>query len=572
MIRFLSIRRLAVIDELDVEFRPGLNVLTGETGAGKSIVVQAIALLLGARAAADLVRTGSDSAQVQAQLEARDGRDVVVRREISAQGRSRAFIDDALVSAGALALFTRDLIELHGQHDHQVLLDPDSHLDLLDEHAGLLDQRVEVERAFAEMRNAASRLEPLVESRSARAARVDVIRYQLADLDRLATRAGEDDDLRAARLVLANGERLRWLTDEAYHALYEGEAAVLGALGRIWRSVAELASLDPAFGPYLAARDGVRSQLEDLAFFLRAYGAGIDASPERLGAVESRLAAIERLQHRHGVGSAAQLASLAERLRGELDALDQSEEDIRTCERTLAAARKAYVECALQLSARRRPAAEDLCRRLESLLGDLAMPATRCEYRWRNLAEGEWGARGLDAGALFLSANPGEELRRLDAIASGGELSRLMLAIRSLAAREATGKTLVFDEVDAGIGGATADVVGGKLRALATTHQVLCITHLPQVAAHGTVQFHVSKAVDEGRTRVRVQLLDSSQRIHEIARMMGGEVIGAATIAGARELLARRGESESEQKTKGESSTTRGAKRRERKVGQEVSD
>ena len=300
MLRFLSISHLAVIDRLELELPSGLTALTGETGAGKSIVVGAVGLLVGGRASADLVRTGEDLATVQAVFERPDGSEMIVRREISAQGRSRAFVDGALTTTAALRDAVGWLVDLHGQHEHQVLLDPSTHLDLLDEFASLTPQRAAVADAFGRWQRLRDERQQLAQAEHQKASRSEFLAFQLAEIDRVNPQAGEDEELTATRHVLANADRLQRLCGEAYTALYDGESAALGTLGTVWKKVGELGALDARFAPYLEAREALKSQLEDLAFFLRSYAADIDASPARLQEIEDRLAQLDRLKKKHG--------------------------------------------------------------------------------------------------------------------------------------------------------------------------------------------------------------------------------------------------------------------------------
>src|SRR5438105_3333676 len=299
MLRFLRIRNLAVIAGLEVEFEPGFNVLTGETGAGKSILVEAVGLLLGARASADLVRTGEAQATIEAIFEA-DERELIVRREISSQGRSRSFINGALATAAALRDLSARLVELHGQHEHQALLDPLAHLPLLDEYGDLGDIASNVALAWTKVRMLREQLERSRMDAREKAARLDLIAFQLGEIEKAAPRPGEDEELAATKQVLASAERVQRLCQESYDALYDSEAAVLAGLGGVWKRVGELATIDPHFAPYVESRDGIKSQLEDLAFFLRSYADGIDASPGRLQQVEDRLALLERLKRKYG--------------------------------------------------------------------------------------------------------------------------------------------------------------------------------------------------------------------------------------------------------------------------------
>jgi DNA repair protein RecN (Recombination protein N) len=550
MLRFLRIRNLAVIEAVEVEFEPGFNVLTGETGAGKSILVEAVGLLLGARASADLVRTGEAQATIEAIFEdnpatrvARPGqageRELIVRREISSQGRSRSFINGALATAAALRDLSARLVELHGQHEHQALLDPLAHLPLLDEYAGLGDMAADVASAWTKVRTLREQLERSRMDAREKTARLDLIAFQLGEIEKAAPKPGEDDELAAARQVLASAERIQRLCQEGYAALYDSDEAVLAGLSGVWKRVGELATIDPQFATYVEARDAIKSQLEDLAFFLRSYADGIDASPARLQQVEDRLVLLERLKRKYGP-TLPEVIDKGAALSRERELLTGAGERTEDLVDALGAATAAYVSVAKTLSHKRRNAALMFGRDLEDLLAELAMQRTRFEVRFngKELPEEAWSERGIDQAEFFVSPNPGEDLRPLARIVSGGELSRVMLALKTLAAQDAPGKTLIFDEVDAGIGGRVADVVGSRLRALGERFQVLCITHLPQIAARGTAQFMIEKSVRGNRTVTRVERLDEAARVEEVARMIGGAAVTEQVRATARDLLA----------------------------------
>jgi DNA repair protein RecN (Recombination protein N) len=578
MLRFLKISHLAVIDAVEVEFEPGFNVLTGETGAGKSILVEAVGLLLGGRASGDLVRTGEEVASIEAIFES-GGEELVVRREITAQGRSRAFVNGALATAGALKDLSARLIELHGQHEHHTLLDPATHVGVLDTF-GRVDG-VETATAFELMRAAAEELARVRRAIADRETRQELVTFQLGELDRAGLKASEADgasedaELASARQVLASAERVERLCAESYASLYESDAAILASLGAVWRRVGELAALDPKFQPYLEARDAIKPQLEDLALFLRRYGDGLEASPARLQQIEERLALLERLKRRHGP-TLADVIAKRDALRRELGDLEGGDERVAELERAYAAARAAYVKAAGALGSARRRAGPDFARQLERMLGELAMERTRFEVRFNAepLPESAWSARGSDAAEFFVSPNPGEELRPLARIVSGGELSRVMLGIKTLTATSRHGFSdaadrppslsapgLVFDEVDAGIGGRVADVVGRKLRTLGSAFQVLCITHLPQIAAYADSHFQIQKKVERGRTRTTVVRLDERRRVDELARMLGGEAISDGLRASAREMLMER-----QAKAKGESESPGQERQRKKKT------
>jgi DNA repair protein RecN (Recombination protein N) len=580
MLRFLHISHLAVIDSAKVEFGAGLTVLTGETGAGKSILVEAVGLLLGDRASGDLVRTGEEAASIEAIFESGE-EELLVRREITAQGRSRAFINGSLATAGQLKELAGRLIELHGQHEHHTLLDPATHLTVLDTYAQLEPLRAPVGAAFDRMRATVDELARLRAAVAERETRQELLTFQLAELDRAGLKAAEPDDpgedveLAALRQVLTSAERVERLCVESYASLYESDDAVLARLGHVWRRVGELATLDPQFQPYLDARDAIKSQLEDLAVFLRRYVDQIDASPAKLQEVEERLALLERLKRKFGP-SLGDVVARRDALRRELTELTTGDERTGQLEAQLQADKAAYLAAAKRLSAERRKAAVTFARRVEELLADLAMERTRFDVRFADVHdESSWTGHGFDAPEFFVSPNPGEDLRPLVRVVSGGELSRIMLAIKTLTlgARLSAGDGervggagapgLIFDEVDAGIGGRVADVVGRNLRALGSMFQVLCITHLPQIAAYADTHVHIEKRVERGRTSTTVKQLDADGRVDELARMLGGEAITSGLRASAREMLGgRTGTAKGEAKPKGESESVKAKGRR----------
>jgi DNA repair protein RecN (Recombination protein N) len=547
MLRFLRIRNLAVIEAVEVEFEPGFNVLTGETGAGKSILVEAVGLLLGARASADLVRTGEPQATIEAIFDEPAGRELIVRREISNQGRSRSFVDGVLATASALRDLSARLVELHGQHEHQALLDPLAHLPLLDDYADACGLATEVVAAWTTLRLLRDELERSRMDEREKGARLDLIGFQLGEIEKGALKPGEDEELTATKQVLASAERIQRLCAESYATLYDRDDAVLAELGGVWKRIGELATIDPQFAPYVESRDGIKSQLEDLAFFLRSYADSIDASPARLQQVEDRLALLERLKRKYGptLHDVIQRRTMLARERDLLRGVGERADDLL---KTVETATAEYLSKARELSRRRRTAAVHFAREMEGLLDELAMARTRFEVRFNDgeLPESGWTERGIDSAEFFVSPNPGEELRPLARIVSGGELSRVMLALKTLAntkrrsmfdSNPLAPRTLIFDEVDAGIGGRVADVVGSRLQNLGKRFQVLCITHLPQIAARGDAQFLIEKSIRGSRTVTGVERLDQDGRVEEIARMIGGASITEQTRTSARELL-----------------------------------
>ncbi len=566
MLRHLRIRNLAVIEAVEVEFDAGFNVLSGETGAGKSILIEAVGLLLGGRASADLVRTGETVATIEALFEVAEplpelGTEILVRRELTHQGRSRAFVNGNLATATMLRDLAGRLVEMHGQHEHQALLDPATHLPLLDTFGGLDPVVIGVAAAFAEVRQLRDRLERSRMDAREKAARLELVAFQLAEIDKVGPKAGEDESLQATRQILASAERVQRLCEESYGSLYESDDAVLGQLAGIWKRVAELADIDPSFRPYVEARDAIKGQLDDLSLFLRDYMSGVDASPEALQQAEDRLAQIERLKRRWGPTLDEVLAK-RQALADERRLLTEGEGAPGELEARLVAAESGFLEAARHLSALRKAEAKTFSGKLEGILAGLAMARTRFEVRFSDLAgmPDRWTERGIDDVEFYVSPNVGEAVRPLVRIVSGGELSRIMLALKTLAAGEDTARTLIFDEVDAGIGGMVATVVGERLGELGRRFQVLCITHLPQIAAHATSHFSIEKSVRGGRTVTSVSRLGPEQRVDELARMLGGDAAladlrssAAGLIERARRPPAGEAKGENSPKTKGES-------------------
>ncbi len=554
MLKFLKINNIALAVQVELEFGPGLTLLTGETGAGKSILVDALGLLLGARASSDLIRTGEEQAQVEAVVEAPeaeaflesrglpfDGSELVLRREISSVGKGRASINGALVPLSVLRELAPRLCTIHGQHEPQGLLAAETHLELIDAFAGL--ERASVSAAHQRWREAEQALGELRRDRRERERRLEMLRYQLDDIERAGLRPREDEELRQEKVRCQNAGRLASLCAEAYALLYEDEAAVLTRLGQVFKRVEELAGYEPRFAAHVEARADMRGRLEDLAFGLRDYAGGIDSTPGRLDEIEARLQTIERLLRRYGA-TVDDVLAFAETCRSELRDLEAPEQH----EARLVAARDqaaaAYLDAARALSVRRHAAARELQKRVEGELSLLAMERTRFQVRFTPdepacdaSDTSSWTERGLEDAEFLLAPNVGEEPRPLARIASGGELSRILLALTAAADLDGSQRTLVFDEVDSGIGGRVAEIVGRKLRALAQRHQVLCVTHLPQIAAFAERHYAVRKRVGRGRTVTEVARLDPAARVDEIARMLGGEVVTESARRHAEELL-----------------------------------
>ncbi len=551
MLKLLRISNIALIPSLELEFAPGLTLLTGETGAGKSILIDALGLVLGSRASADLIRTGEDRAVVEAVAEGdglagfleahglpSDG-EAVIRREILSGGKGKATLNGALVPLSVLRDLAPLVATIHGQHEPQGLLDPATHLALLDRHAGLTQQAEAVAEAFRRLREAETALEHFRRDRRELERRREMLEFQAGEIERAGLTPGEDERLRQEKLLQANRDRLATLSGEAYGLLYEDEDAVLARLGQVHRRLEELAAIDPRFESYLEGRDMVRAQLDDLALFLRDYRDSLDVSPGRLDEIESRLALIDRLRRKYGA-TVAEVLAFGDGCRREAEGLGSPEDHEKALEAARAEAEKAFRRPAAALSQARREAAQELEKGTQRELALLAMEKARFKVEFRpERPEGRetWGDHGLETAEFLLSPNPGEALRPLARIASGGELSRILLAMKSAGELEGVGRTVVFDEVDSGIGGRVAEIVGRKLRAMARTQQVLCVTHLPQIAALAENHYAVRKRVDKGRTLTSVAVLEGDERIEEIARMLGGATVSEVGRQHAREMV-----------------------------------
>ena len=576
MLKLLRISNIAIISELELEFGSGLSLLTGETGAGKSILIDALGLLFGARASAELIRTGEERAVVEAVFESAgaarageahglpvDGEELVLRREVHSSGKGKATVNGALVPVSVLRELAPWLAAIHGQHEPQGLLDPETHIAVLDRHAGLADEAEALAGPFRRLREVDAELEALRRDRREAERRREMLDYQAAEIEKAHLAAGEEEALRQEKQIQASAGRLAELSSDAYRLLYDDEDAVVSRLGQIYRKVEELAAIDPRLAPHLEAKAAVRASLDDLALFLRDYREGLQVSPGRLDEIESRLDLVERLKRKYGA-TVEEVIAFGARCRTDLASLGSPEEREAALQREKEDLAGKYLAAARALSRKRRSAARDLEKKMQSELAELAMEKTRFKVQFQPDVAGDddaavWTERGLETAEFLISPNPGEELRGLARIASGGELSRILLALNSVATddepEEGPGsaqrsrsnsehgfiprerKTLVFDEVDAGIGGRVAEVVGRKLRAIAERHQVLCVTHLPQIASMADSHFVVRKRVERGRTITDVRPLSDAERVEEVARMLGGETVTETARRHAREMV-----------------------------------
>lgn len=549
MLRELRLKNFAVVESVTVPFAPGLNVLTGETGAGKSILVDAILLVTGARAQSDVIRADADTATAEAVfaisgavaavleeagLGADDHGEVVVRRELARSGRHRAFVNDSPVTVGLLERVGDLLVEVHGQHEHQRLLEPVRQLELLDRFAGDEDACARVAGLHAKYRTARDEAERTRAAVRDRTQREDLLRFQVTELDAARLRVGEEEELRGELRRVQHADRFRAGLSEALALLDDAPQSAAERLARAARILHDLGRLDPALGAPGEPIENARIQIEDAVGTLRRLRDGIQVEPDRLDAIQERLEALTRLKRKYGDGEEAMLR-LRDEAAQELDRLERHEELVAGQERVLGELEAELKAAAGALSARRRAAAARLAGQMQAALRALGMEQAVFEVALEPATE--TGPRGADRAELRLSSNPGEEVRALTRVASGGELSRMMLALKATLARADRVPTLVFDEVDAGIGGRVASVVAQTLGRAAEDRQVLCVTHLAPIAARAEHHVRVSKSVRGGRTRMAVATLTGDARVEEVARMLGGATTTAAARQHARDLL-----------------------------------
>jgi DNA repair protein RecN (Recombination protein N) len=557
----LAISNFAIIGHLEIHFKPGLNILSGETGAGKSIIINAVNLILGGRASAELIRSGAEEARVEALfhvplpspvaavLEEMDipyRGELLIKRHLSREGRNRIVINGSMATLQMLARLGPMMISISGQHEHQLLLKPENHLALLDDFSGLREDRENLRNTFNEHQALKDKRDALKKEIREKEERQDLARFQREEIEKAALRPAEDVALEAEKKRLLYAEKLMEEVREAYGALYERDNSVLSSLSQSVRRLERGADLEERLKAIVKALASAKAEIEESAMELRELERGLVMDPRRLEEVEERLQLLHKLKRKYGA-SIEEILLLKDRLAEMMDNLDQSKEELGRLESEIEEAEKALVSKASHLSRKRRQAAGRFEDSVKEELALLSLAGTRFEVQFQDHAESlkagreelmkRLRAEGLDRVEFMLSPNVGEDLKPLSKIASGGELSRIMLAVKSILARSSSVETIVFDEVDSGIGGATAEVVGDKLRSLAGYHQILCITHLPQIASKGKTHFMVEKQVLDGRARTVISELDYEERVREIARLLGGKKVSQKAVAHAKELL-----------------------------------
>lgn len=545
MLKELRIKNLAIIDDLTVRFAKGLNVLTGETGAGKSIVVDALGLSLGDRAQSDLVMSGESEAVVQAYfdldnfddlqdlgIDASDG--LLLKRVISSGGKSRAYINDSMVTLQTLSSVGKSLVDILSQHEHQSLLTQETQRTLLDSYGKLLPEKETVEKLYDEVHALKARHAEFRDKSRERAQRLDLLRFQLNEIESASLKPGEKEALEDERKILANMNKLTELTEAAYSALYESEGSCSERLSKVVSMLREMSAIDGSISEALQLVEAAMPLVEDASISLGRYRDRFDFEAGRLEHIEDRLDLIKKLEKKYGQGIDAIMMHM-DRVRAELQEIESADENLASVEAELKIREEELLKAASALSEKRRKTAQKIEKLITSTLRELAFGKAAFSIEMKT---GAVGPSGMDKIEFIFSANPGEPMKPLSKIISGGELSRVMLALKSILADVDDVPVLIFDEVDAGIGGKTAESVAKKLALISAGRQLLCITHLPQIASRGDFHLKIEKKETGNKVHVEVKELDGKERQDEIARMLSG-TITEISRRHAEELLER---------------------------------
>ena len=552
MLQELRIKNFAIIDELELSFLRGFNVITGETGAGKSIILSAVHLLLGDKATDELIRSSEEEASVEALFDVsghkkvmekikekhskaqNEGEEVfVIRRVLSRSGRGKVFVNANLATLGMLSEIGEELLSIYGQHEHQTLQRVETHMDILDEFGELAEVRDDVRSHFEKLTSLSQEIGRIRNEKDRRIREHDLMAFQSKEIEASKIQAGEEEAWREERRILVHAEKLMGFANLSEEAIYGEEDSALGRIQTILRKGQEMGSIDPSLSPLLKNLESIRIQLEEAALALRDYSRKVEINPARLEEVENRLEEIDRLKKKYGP-TAEDILLFKKRIDEALQSFTSDEERLSQLEVELEPLRKEIVALAERLSKERKRTGVELKKSIEKELGSLGMKKTTFEVRIDAVS---LSSKGIDRVEFLISPNIGEEVKPLAKIASGGELSRIMLAMKRILARVGGRQVLIFDEVDSGIGGAIAEVVGRKLRDLSQQHQVICVTHLPQIACFADSHHSVRKEVKGGRTVTLVDHLEKESVVDEIARMLGGVKITDKTRAHAREMI-----------------------------------
>ncbi|MGE9874762.1 DNA repair protein RecN [Hornefia butyriciproducens] len=535
MIQHLLIQNFAIIENTEIEFEDGLNIITGETGSGKSIVIEAVSLALGARADSSFVRSGKDKAVIQLAASL-DGQDYVITREISATGKNLCRLNGQLVTLGEISALASRIADIHGQYDNQNLRDPRQHLALVDQYrdAEISPLRAEFDAAYAAYKESRGQLDTLLKSEKESRKQADFYRFELAEIQRVDPSPEEDEELTEQIAILQNSEKIFSAVESAYGPLDENEFNVLSSMGNIQSSLESIRNFSREFAETADILNDAYYGLQDVAARLAGIREQISFRPEELDKLISRLDQIDELKKKYG-GSIGDVLAYRDRIQQELSQLENFDELRGTLEQETKQRLRALRTAAAALTGARQASAEALGQAIESELHDLNFDSARFEIRIS--AAPAISAEGGDEAEILISTNRGEPLKPLIRVASGGEISRIMLAIKNITGTYDKIPTMIFDEIDAGISGITASIVGRKLREISSSHQIICITHLPQIAACGDANYRICKETDANSTYTHVDRLDEEATIDEIARLLGGEIITETTRRSARELI-----------------------------------
>ena len=562
MLQEIRITNFAIIENLAIEFHAGLNVLTGETGAGKSIIIDALNLILGGRADTDTIRSGASTATVEACLNLDDPKtlamiadlgievengQVIIKRIISNSDKNRTYLNNSNLTVAALSKIGDRLIDIHGQHDHQSLLHPETHVDLLDHYGKLLADRDAFAEHYAAHQKTMQTLRQMQTNQGERLQRQDLLNFQIGEIDQAGLSVGEDDELKNEKNKLNHSEKLHQSVQNALDVLADAEGSALELLGRVDRELQSLPEIDPALEPQAQRGQTAYLEAQELAEELRDYQKTIEFNPQRLEEIEERLVEINGLKRKYG-NDIATILEYRETIGSELEALSMGEESMDALKAEIQTQQKALAGLAVELAKKREQAAEKLKKDVEKELRDLSMKHVQFGVRFLyepdaegfttyNKKKTRTHANGIGEIEFLFSPNPGEELRPLAKIASGGEISRVMLALKSILNDQDPVPVMVFDEVDSGISGSVAEKVGVKMKKIAQQKQIFSITHLPQIAGMADSHYRVHKTVSGKRTRSTIIELDYEHRVEEIARMSGGETITETTLKHAREMI-----------------------------------
>ena len=557
MLLELHIENFAIIDVLHLQFSDGLNIVTGETGAGKSIMVDALSVALGGRAYAEFIRSGADKAVVEALFSLRgqedakakaaeygvldpgqEDYDLLIRREITRNGRNRLLMNGHPATNVMVAEIGNLLVDVHGQHEHQYIFNTDYHVELLDSFGKLLPLRDEVAALYRHFKKCERELAELRNRTRERMQHLDFLRFQKKEISKAKLKPDEEDELLRERKVLSGSGQLSAGAGKIYDILYNERGSLLETIGDIMRQLQDLADIDDSMAIHVKSCESVQFQMEDIAFSMRDYAQSIEFNPYRLEEVEQRLDAIKKLKRKYG-STVDEILKYLAGVEKELSDFDEGETRISELERNYEKYREQLHVICKKLSAKRRKVAKGFAQQVVAELAMLGMEKTlfQVDIQPAGTEKNPFTARGIDKIEFLIAPNPGEPPKSLTKIASGGEISRIMLALKTLLGAVDRVPTMVFDEIDTGIGGKIAEIVGRKLQHISASHQVVCITHLPQIASKGVTHFHVDKKMEADSTTTLIHQLSGQERLEEIARMLGGETLTPITLQHAREML-----------------------------------